>query len=127
MERCNSPVCQAAAWHLPFVAGSFDRLYSSYVLDLIPYRRLPKVLAEFNRVLVHGGRLVIIALTEGTTPASRALVAAWKAVYAIAPVACGGCRPLQLASLVEDAGFSSVSRQVVIQLGVPSEIISATR
>jgi ubiquinone/menaquinone biosynthesis C-methylase UbiE len=127
LQRTGSPVCQATAWQLPLATGSFDRLFSSYVLDLIHFRYLPQVLAEFNRVLVPGGLMVILTLTEGTTVASRALVAAWKAVYSLAPVACGGCRPLQLTSLVEAAGFTQVSRQVVLQLGVPSEIITASR
>lgn len=126
-QRTGSPVCQATAWQLPLAEDSFDRLFCSYVLDLIPLQYLPEVLSEFHRVLTPGGRMVIIALTEGTTTTSRALVAAWKAVYALAPVACGGCRPLQLTDLVEAAGFTNISRQVVLQLAVPSEIISASR
>ncbi len=126
-QRTGSPVCQATAWQLPLAGGSFDRLFCSYVLDLIPLQYLPGVLSEFQRVLAPGGRLVVIALTEGTTAASRALVAAWKAIYALAPVVCGGCRPLELTDLVKAAGFTQISRQVCLQLAVPSEIISASR
>ena len=124
-QRTGSPVCQASAWQLPLAAGTFDRLFSSYVLDLVSHAYLPQVLAEFGRDLAPGGRLVIITLTEGVTPASRALVAAWKALYAVAPIACGGCRPLQLGSLVEAAGFTAMTHRTVVQFGLPSEIITA--
>ena len=126
-QRTGAPVCQGSVSQLPFAGGSFDRVYSSYVLDLIPHTELPGVIDEFRRVLKPGGRMVIITLTEGTTTGSRALVALWKAAYSIAPVACGGCRPLQLSNLVKESGFTDIDRQVVIQLGVPSEIISAVR
>jgi demethylmenaquinone methyltransferase/2-methoxy-6-polyprenyl-1,4-benzoquinol methylase len=126
-KRTGAPVCQGSVGQLPLVSESFDRVYSSYVLDLIPHTLLLQVLAEFRRVLAPGGRVVVITLTEGTTAASRALVALWKAAYSIAPVACGGCRPLQLSNMVETSGFNHINRQVIVQFGVPSEIISAVR
>ena len=126
-QRTGAPVCQGSVSRLPLAGESFDRVYSSYVLDLIPQTQLPQVLAEFRRVLAPGGRMVIITLTEGTTAVSRTLVALWKAAYSVAPVACGGCRPLQLSNLVENTGFNQIERRVIVQLGVPSEIISAVR
>jgi hypothetical protein len=69
---------------------------------------------------------VILALTEGIDLPSRALVAAWKGIFSLSPTVCGGCRPLELLDLVHQAGFTQVEREVVVQLGVPSEIITAT-
>ena len=126
-ERVPSSLCQADAQHLPFVGGYFDRLYTSYVLDLLPTRDLPAVLDGFYRVIKPGGRLVIVALTEGVNIPSRALVAAWKFAYSISPITCGGCRPLQLAGLVSDANFRVLGRKVIVQFGVPSEIITAIK
>jgi len=40
-------------------------------------------------------------------------------------VTCGGCRPLQLSELVRQAGFNWVERQVLVQLGIPSEVLVA--
>jgi len=74
-----------------------------------------------------GGRAVLLALTEGVDLPSRSLVAAWKLVYAVSPLACGGCRPLRLTDLVKQAGFDPVEREVIVQLGLPSEIIVASR
>lgn len=126
-ERTSVQVCQADARRLPFADKKFDRLYASYVLDLLPLADLPGLMVDFFRVLKDGGRLVITALTEGVNLPSRALVAAWKGVFAINPALCGGCRPLQLLDLVNNAGFDDIHRDVIVQLGVPSEIISALK
>jgi demethylmenaquinone methyltransferase/2-methoxy-6-polyprenyl-1,4-benzoquinol methylase len=126
-RRCHSPLCQADARFLPFRSDYFDRIYVAYVLDLMAVADLPNSMQEFKRVLKPGGCLVIAALTEGINSASRMLVATWKAVYAISPVVCAGCRPLQLMDFLKNAGFSSIQREVIVQLAVPSEIVTAQK
>ena len=126
-ERTAAPVCQADARQLPYASHSFDRLYAAYVLDLLPYADLPGLIDDFFRVLKSGGRMVITALTGGVDLPSRALVAAWKGVFALSPAMCGGCRPLELLDIVREAGFKQVEREVIVQLGIPSEIIVATK
>jgi len=71
--------------------------------------------------------MVILALTEGIDLPSQALVAVWKGVFSLNPAMCGGCRPLELLDLVYRAGFTQVEREVIVQLGVPSEIITAKK
>lgn len=126
-ERTTSPVCQADARQLPFADESFERLYAAYVLDLLPIADIADVVTNFKRVLKSSGKMVIIALTEGVDAASRALVATWKGVFALNPALCGGCRPLELIEVVHQAGFKDVEREVIVQLGVPSEIITAIK
>lgn len=126
-ERTAAPVVQADGRLLPFASARFDRVFAAYVLDLIPASDLTGVLAAFRRVLKPGGRLVVASLTEGVNPPSRAFVALWKAAYAVSPVVCGGCRPIQLAALAGQAGFDAIQREVVVQMGVPSEVLVATR
>lgn len=125
-SRTGAPLCQADARRLPYVPASFDRIFSSYMLDLLPAQDLPGILAGFQRVLKPGGQMILVSLTEGVDLPSRALVALWKAAFSINPIWCGGCRPLQLAEYVRQAGFESVQREVVVQFGFPSEIIEAT-
>lgn len=124
-RRTGAPLCRADLRAVPFPPAMFDALFSSYVLDLIPGLDLPTVLPTFRSLLKPGGRLVLVSLTEGVDLPSRTLVALWKTAYRLNPVWCGGCRPLQLAAAVEAAGFSQVSREVVVQLGVPSEVVTA--
>jgi demethylmenaquinone methyltransferase / 2-methoxy-6-polyprenyl-1,4-benzoquinol methylase len=120
-------VTRADAHQLPFHDESFDRLWCTYVLDLMPDDDLPSVLGEFRRVLNRGGRMALVSMTEGTTPASRIVVGTWKLLYRAAPKATGGCRPLALADLVAPAGLRVVAREIIVQYAFPSEVVAAVR
>jgi len=126
-QRNLPALCQADGRWLPFAGESFDRLLSTYVLDLIPAWDLISMLSGYRRLLKPGGRLVLLSLTEGVDQASRGFVRLWKLAYNLSPIACGGCRPLQLTGLVEEAGLSLLQREVIVQWGVPSEVIVAVR
>ena len=123
--KTKSTTLQADIGKLPFVDKTFDRLFSSYVIDLIPGDRIGNVISEYYRVLRPGGLMVTVSLTEGSKSLSRIIIAAWKTIYRISPTACGGCRPVQLRGVIEQAGFSKVERVVVEQYGIPSEIVTA--
>ena len=112
---------------LPYAAGSFDRLFSSYMLDLLPAAHISTALSEFWRVLRSGGRLVLVGLTEGESPISQGIMSIWKGLYEIEPAWLGGCRPVQLRPLVEEAGFIYVQRWYMSQWGHPSEVVSAVK
>ena len=124
-QRTKAPLCEADAGHLPFADGSFDRLFCAYVLDLVSVNQVPFWLMEFRRVLRAGGRMVTVNLTEGVNWPSRSFVWIWKLAYSISPVTCGGCQPLLIADLIREAGFLDIQREVVVQLGIPSEVITA--
>ena len=121
----NNSLCEADGRRLPFPDAAFDRAFSSYVLDLLPAPGIHQMLTEMRRVLRPDGRLVLVSLTEGITLPSRALVAAWKTFYHVSPYALGGCRPVCLTYPLLRAGFSRVNREVVVQLGMPSETLVA--
>ena len=125
--RSSGLLCEGDARMLPFASASFDRILASYVLDLLPAPHLLPLLEDFRRVLKPAGKLVLVSLTNGVNLPSRALIRAWKIIYAFSPTICGGCRPLQLAEQVKRAGFAQVEREVIVQLAVPSEIIAAQR
>ncbi len=126
-QRTDAPICEADVHHLPYADQSFDRLYSSYVLDLIAASDLLSILKSYRRVLKPGGRAVVLSMTEGVNLPSKVFVSAWKFAYAVSPFVCAGCRPLELRSLAEQAGFHTANREVVVQLGVPSEILVVER
>ncbi|GAB4128032.1 MAG: class I SAM-dependent methyltransferase [Roseiflexaceae bacterium] len=121
-QRADTPLCEGDANSLPFSQGVFDRVFSAYMLDLIPLAEIPHILAEFRRVLRPHGRLVLVSLTEGIDPTSRLFVSGWKLRYRMNPAQFGGCRPLQIAPLLTKAGFAA-ERSVVVQHGFPSEIV----
>ena len=62
---------QGSALEIPYPGGSFDLLFDGYMFDLMPFEAMPKILAEFRRVLKPGGRLVLINMAEGEKPGSQ--------------------------------------------------------
>jgi demethylmenaquinone methyltransferase/2-methoxy-6-polyprenyl-1,4-benzoquinol methylase len=126
-KRTHTPCLQAAIEDLPLRTGSFDRVYSSYVLDLIPSHYMGAVLSEFKRMLRPGGIMVNVSLSRGHSLTSQIVIWAWMKLYNASPIVCGGCRPISLYELAKEAGFSKVMWEVVEQFGVPSEIIGAIR
>ncbi len=118
---------QADARRLPFPDESFDVVYNSYMLDLIPLGEIPRVLAEFRRVLKPGGRLALVNFSK-----SEASRRTWyERVYqglpsALVPYLLGGCRPVLLHGAVQAARFTGVQREFV-RHAIPSEVVIATR
>jgi demethylmenaquinone methyltransferase/2-methoxy-6-polyprenyl-1,4-benzoquinol methylase len=123
LTRSASPLCRAEAAHLPYPDGCFDRVYSAYVLDLMPLSTITTVLAEIRRVLRLSGRALLLSLSEGVNLPSKLLVEMWKTAYKISPSAMGGCRPVHLRSLVAQAGYHILHHEVIVQLGLPSELV----
>ncbi len=126
-QRTGQPVVRGDARELPFQDQSFDGIFCSYVLDLIPIADLGATVREFHRVLKPDGQVAIVTLTEGVTRLSRSLVAMWNGLYAVSPIACGGCRPIELMPLLRAAGFRDVTRDVVVEAGFPSQVVLARR
>jgi hypothetical protein len=52
---------------------------------------------------------------------------AWKSLYHINPAICAGCRPVELAPFVQDANFTGITRQVIVDWMIASEIVTARK
>jgi len=112
---------------LPVRDGAVDRFVCAYVLDLLSEADLLAVLREARRVLAPGGLLCVCALTNGVGPLSRAVTALWSAANRLSPVLTGGCRPLGVRDFLAPAQWEVRFREVVVSLGVPSEVVIAAR
>jgi demethylmenaquinone methyltransferase/2-methoxy-6-polyprenyl-1,4-benzoquinol methylase len=122
----NLSLTEADTRQLPFADQTFDVVYSSYTLDILSVQDILAALKEFRRVLKGSGRVMLVNLSK-QSPQSRTWVeylyewlpATW------VPYLLGGCRPVFLADLAREAGFSSVQRKFVGGL-MSSEIVSAS-
>ena len=123
----NLDLQEADARQLPFPDGTFDVLYNSYMLDLIPLADLPVVLGEFGRVLRPGGRLVLVNMSKQNESARTWYERLYQRLPArLVPYLMGGCRPALAEDLVKQAGFSEVTRDYIRHM-LPSEIVTARK
>ncbi len=115
------------ASELPGEDGAFDRFLATYVFDLMSADDAQTLMDEAARLLATGGLLALVSLTQGTTAASRAICATWNAVALRWPSLVGGCRPIELRDLVTGPRWRLEHAEVVVRLGVPSEVLVARR
>jgi ubiquinone/menaquinone biosynthesis C-methylase UbiE len=65
LSEASYELKKASAFHLEGEDEQFDVLINNYMFDLIPFDQMDTVLAEFNRVLKKGGKLVLVNMTIG--------------------------------------------------------------
>ncbi|RMF56616.1 MAG: methyltransferase domain-containing protein [Calditrichaeota bacterium] len=119
----NYTLIEASATELPVKDFSVDLLMNTYMLDLIPFTEMEKVLKEFNRVLKVGGRLVLVNMTHGRSFFSKF----YELLFRISPSLMGGCRPISISSDIHNLGFKLKHVEYLEQLFFPSEIILAIK
>ncbi len=117
----NFELREGDARSLPFPDETFDVVYNSYMLDLIPIEDFSVILGEFHRVLKKDGRLVLVNLSKKNS--SPVLM---EKIYKIAPYLLGGCRPVLMEAFVRQAEFRNVIREVPDSI-FPSEIVAGLK
>jgi ubiquinone/menaquinone biosynthesis C-methylase UbiE len=96
---------QGNARQLPYPDNTFDLLYNGYMFDLIPKEGFLPILKEFARVLKPGGKLVLVNMSK-PGPQKTFYETVYEKGWAVMP-----CRPVLMASLLESAGFTDVTRR----------------
>jgi len=117
----NAEVLLAGACDLPFVDDSFDVVYSIYVLDILPWDDIRRALAQFDRVLRPGGRLVLCHVTPGERRRDRL----GDHLYGSGLPLTGNCRGIRVTSLLDELRFEQITREYGSQFLLPSEIVCA--
>lgn len=113
---------QGDASRLPLASGSFDGAFMSFVLELFDTPQIPLVLAECQRVVRPGGRLVVASLSkEGPEPPLRRL---YEQGHARFPRLLD-CRPIYVARAVREAGMEITWARTVSLWGLPVEVVRA--
>ena len=104
---------------LPYRDGTFDAVVMTFTLELFPEAELTTVLAECRRVLTDDGRLVVLSLAD-----DGAMAQLYKRLHAWFPRAFD-CRPLPLATLLEEKGWAIVEHRAGTLGGIPYSIVEA--
>jgi demethylmenaquinone methyltransferase/2-methoxy-6-polyprenyl-1,4-benzoquinol methylase len=112
---------QGPAQDLPYPRNTFDAVFSSYLLDVLPRPAVRPVLREIRRVLRPDGRFVLVVLAPPVCGAERL----WAALARAIPVLLGGGRPIRSVPSLIRSGFSVERRASRTQLGLRSGIVRA--
>jgi SAM-dependent methyltransferase len=107
--------------------GAFDRIVSTYVLDLLSEGDIRQFLAEAHRSLSTDGRLCLVSATHGRSVVERLVMGAAGGVHRLSPRLVGGCRAIDVSSFLDRGRWEIAHRAVVSKWGVPSEVAVAVR
>ena len=116
-------VIEGSGLELPLADQSFDLIVNGYMLDLLPRDDIPRALAEFQRVLRPGGRLVLSNMTKGERRRHRI----WDWAYERGFVVTANCRGVLAAPVLRELGFTGISREYLSQMLFPTEIVTAQK
>lgn len=119
--HASADLCRANALALPFGNAVFDILFNLYMMDLLLMEDVPAVLREFARVLMPGGRLIVLSMAQQR----RMVNGVWMWLYRRSPVMTGGCRPLPVAGMLAQNGWEITLRETISQCGFRSELVVA--
>lgn len=111
------------AARMPYPDGSVDGVFTSFTLELFDTPEIPVVLAEIRRVLVPGGRLVVVSLSkEGK---QGLMMKAFEWTHQHFPNLMD-CRPIHVRHAIEDAGLT-IEECDIEHMWVPVEIVLAAK
>jgi ubiquinone/menaquinone biosynthesis C-methylase UbiE len=112
-----------SAYELPYEDDSFDLLFNTYMLDLLPEQDFPKVLTEFRRVIKPAGKMVLVTFGFGTHWFNRF----WYWLARFFPALLTNCRPVRMSQTVALVGFHNLHVEHISQNTFPSDILIAEK
>jgi ubiquinone/menaquinone biosynthesis C-methylase UbiE len=112
--------------HIPEPDHSFDRFVSTYVFDLLVPEFVEQLLSEAHRLVVPGGKLVLVSLTFGASRLSRAVCSGWQLLWRLSPGIVGGCHPIVLSDYLRPGWWKFDHQTKVTSWGVTSEVLIAS-
>jgi ubiquinone/menaquinone biosynthesis C-methylase UbiE len=90
------------------------------MLGIVPADDVAPILGEMRRVLRPGGRLLIVTMSR-----PRGCVAG--AIYGLGACRLGKWSDVEVAPFLRSVGLTVTRIETVRQLGIPSEVLVATR
>ena len=107
-----------------FNPGFLDAIFMSFTLELFDTPEIPIVLRECRRVLCHGGRIGVVAMSKQARPSWTMRLYEW--AHRTFP-ALVDCRPIFVQRTLDEAGFHITDVTQVTLWGLPGEIVVAIK
>jgi len=109
---------------LPFDDSTFNAVFMSFTLELFDTPEIPKVLEQIKRVLKPEGRLAVVSISKENGKSIFLRLYEWAHRKWPRYV---DCRPIFLEESLIDAGYRIRSKEMTWMVGLPIEIIVATK
>lgn len=110
-----------------FGEDKFDRIVTSYVLDLLSPEQTGAFLQAACDALADEGLLCAASIAPGPKFPSSAVMTLWRMLNSVSPVLTGGCRPIDLDRLLPSDRWSLRHVDTVTAWGVTSRVVIASR
>jgi SAM-dependent methyltransferase len=104
----------------------FNRIVTSYVLDLLPEDQIEIFMEASRDALAPGGFLCAASIAPGAGFAASTVSSVWSAIHRISPVLTGGCRPVDLPAMFAPEQWSIAHSGTVAAWGVTSCVVVAS-
>lgn len=109
------------AQNLRYPPRTFDAVFASYLIDVVPPDDRTATLSEMHRVLKPEGRLVLVHLSPPQGPLERM----WRSLSHVFPPLLGNAEPLNVLPRLRRCNLSPVRHTTCVQLGLRSAIVEA--
>ncbi len=107
---------------------SADRIIATYLFDLLSPAHSKLLLEHMHRVLRPGGMICLAGLTLEKDDGDRTIVSQlWALIQRRWPWIVGGCRPVQLKTMLGDAQWEVLAHETVAPRGLVSEVLVAKK
>jgi ubiquinone/menaquinone biosynthesis C-methylase UbiE len=121
-DRCHL-LC-ADGMLVPLASHKFSALFLSFTLELFDTPEIPLVLAECQRLLKPGGRLVVVAMQKPRHPSWMVRLYEWFHDKLPSYV---DCRPIYASEVAKEAGFAIERQQEKNMWGLPVALLLAMK
>jgi ubiquinone/menaquinone biosynthesis C-methylase UbiE len=111
------------ALHLPYELESLDGIFMSFTLELFDTPEIPLVLAECERVLKPGGRIVVIGMSRVLPEGLVMEVFEWTHRHFPNYL---DCRPILVRQALEDSGFQ-IHDSKIMKMWISVEVVCGIR
>jgi ubiquinone/menaquinone biosynthesis C-methylase UbiE len=112
---------ESDAGQIPLPSGAIDAVYCAFTLELFSHQDMLTTLNEVRRVLIPGGRVVVVSLSRKPYNLMARL---YELGHHLFPVALD-CRPIPTEDILHEAGFNIQSSQKFMNWGLPVDIVLA--
>lgn len=113
---------ESDAEQIPLPSNAINAAYCAFTLELFSHQDMLTTLNEIRRILVPGGRIVVVSLSMEP---HNLMARLYELGHRLFPIALD-CRPIPTKAILREAGFDIKNAQKFMNWGLPVDIVLAS-